>query len=489
MFTLASLAFAVSLAAAAEENCWPLAPNSTGGPLTVLKAAKTPNGFSRPEKGWSSWGIQATPGTTPSYPLEELGRRGINQDFIIQQCSVLADPDIRTAGYDLCHIDGGWYQDNTDEHGRVVYNPELFDIPALTQHLHGIGLRLGIYQKPGVSCDARNKTIIGTNVTIGSTFIDVVDTNGNCYFDYDNPNTQLWHDEQIKLWASWGVDMIKVDYVTPGSNTEGSGMPANLSGTAIAYHRAIEKSGRQIRLDISSDVCRSEPYWSIWSDNADSIRVDTDINSYGENVFVGMWKVQRTIEKYRQFVNLQLLEGGPVRLRANLDQLFVGNPANVTGVTDAQRITLMSYWIGSSSNLLLGSDMKNIDRLGRHLITSQASLDASEFCSQYPMQPRNPGTGSNQAMQLQAWISGPDDKGQAYALLTNLGPSQGDGGYATIGTGAQLVSITLADLGLAGARYTATDVWSGNITAVEKGGSLSAVLGEGESRFLRLTRG
>lgn len=489
MLPIAILATILGSAAAlpykdVEDNCWPLAPNSTGDDLTVLRTAKSPNGFLRPARGWNSWGVQATPNTTPSFP--QLPGRVVNQEFIVEQCTVLAEPDLRAAGYDLCSVDGGWYSSITDEFGRVTHNTTLFDIPALSDYLHGKGLKMGLYSQPGIPCEARDKQIFGSNLTVGSTLIDHVDKNDNCYFDYNNPTTQLYHDELIKLWASWGVDMIKLDYVTPGSNIEDTRMPGNLSATGISYHRAIAKSGRQIQLDISSNVCRSDPYWGIWASNADSIRVDTDINSYGEDVFVGMPNVQRAIENYRQFVNLQLVDHKPVTLRGNLDNLFVGNPASTTGVTDNQRITLMSLWIGASSNLLIGSDMTNLDSLGRYLITSRPSIDAAEFCAEYPMQPRNPGTGSNQARQLQAWIAGPDRAGNAYALLTNLGPNHGDGGYMTVGGGQQNVSITLTDLGLRGHRYTATDVWFRNKTRIAAGGSISAGLGEGESRFLRL---
>ncbi|KAL4744616.1 hypothetical protein BDW72DRAFT_212326 [Aspergillus terricola var. indicus] len=409
-----------------DEACWPHAPNTAGGPLT------------------------ATPNTTPSYPKGEVGRV-INQEFIISQCTVLSDPAIRRAGYDLCSLDGGWYSSLTDEFGRITYNASLFDIPALSS----------------------NKSIHGTNVSVGSTFINHVDKNNNCYFDYENPDTQLYHDELIALWASWGVDMIKLDYVTLGSNVQDTRMPGNPSASATAYHRAIEKSGRKIQLDVSSDVCRSQPYWGIWNPNADSIRVDTDINAYGSDVFVNMRHVQRTVEDYRQF--------------SNLDNLFVGNPANITGVTDKQRITLMSIWIGASSILLLGSDMTNLDNPGEWLITSPSSIAAADFCARYPMQPRNPETGSNRAMQLQAWIAGPDEHGEAYVLLTNLGPNLGDGGYVTAGGGEQNVSVTLADLCLGGVLYSARGVWYGNVTTVKRRSSLSATLEEGESRFLRLT--
>ncbi|KAJ5390194.1 uncharacterized protein N7496_001262 [Penicillium cataractarum] len=360
----------------------------------------------------------------------------------------------------------------------------LYDIPTLADYLHGLGLQLGLYNQPGIPCEATNKTIYGTDITVGSTFSGVEDVNGYCYFDYDNANTQLYHNTLIDLWASWGVDMIKLDYITPGSSTGNQGYPSNTSASAIAYHQAIANNGRAIRLDLSSNVCRHEPYLGIWTANAESIRLAVDINSYVASVFVGMWRIQQTIEEYRQYINYQVAAGKRMSLRPDLDDLFVANPASVSGVTDGQRITLMSFWLGASSNLLLGSDMTNIDDLGRKLITSKAGMTAAKFCNSYPLQPRNPGTGSNQALQLQAWLSGPSGSGEAYVLLTNLGENLGHGDYTTVTTGSGNVSVSLTELGLAGSQYTVEDVWLGNKSSVATGGSLSATLGDGEAQFL-----
>ncbi|KAL4796722.1 hypothetical protein BDV19DRAFT_377970 [Aspergillus venezuelensis] len=356
----------------------------------VLKTSQSPHGFTRPLRGWNSWGIQATPGTTPSYP-SDLGR------LINQQCSVLAnDADLRHAGYTLCSLDGGWYYTSlTDKYGRVTYNESLFDMPRLGRYLHSQGLKFGLYAQPGIPCEARDKTIFNTNDTC---------------------------------------------------------IPDDLSRSAVAFHRTIENSGRRIELDVSSNVYRSEPYWGTWGSSAESIRVDTDINNYGGNTFVNMREVQRTIENYRQFANLQVrdiksgLGSGSVTLRGNLDTLLVGNLANVTGVTDTQRITLMIYWMSSSSNHLLGLDMTNLDDLGRYLISSPGSIAAADFCAEYPMQPRNPGSGGNEARQLQAWVSGPNEKGEAYVLFSNLGPDLGKGGFVGVGAGRQNVSVSLGDL-------------------------------------------
>ncbi|CAK7236103.1 hypothetical protein SEUCBS140593_009504 [Sporothrix eucalyptigena] len=450
----------VPLVARAAANCYPTTPNSTGGTLsTVIKMGTTANGFTGPARGWNSWGVQGSPKTTPSYPSSLAPY--VNQTFVIEQCSVLAGDAYIAAGYDLCSIDGKWYSSVTDDYGRVTYNTSLFDMPTLGTYLHDLGLKLGVYSLPGIPCEAANKTIYGTSTLVREAFSGVEGTDGTCFFNHSSPYTQVYYNTLVALWASWGVDMVKLDYLTPGSSIGSLGYPTNSSLSASAFHTAIANSGRAIRLDLSSNL-----------------------RQVG---FVGMWLVQNTIEQYQQYIN-QLVYAGSASfsLHPDMDDLFIANPASVTGVTDGQRITLMSHWIGAGANLILGSDMTNVDDLGLQLITSDASVAAANFCGTYPMQPRNPGTGSNQPIQLQAWVSGPSDDGEAYVLLTNLGTNLGKGGYVTVGSGNLTVSATLDDLGLTGAIYNVTDVWTGGKSQVSVGGGFSSVLDDGESTFLHL---
>jgi alpha-galactosidase len=116
-------------------------------------------------------------------------------------------------------------------------------------------------------------------------------------------------------------------------------------------------------------------------------------------------------------------------------------------------------------------------------LTSAESIAASNFAALYPMQPRNPGTGSNLAQQLQAWIGGPSPSNEAYVLLTNYGPDQGQGGFGTSLAGVQEVTISLSDLGISGP-WNFTDVWNGNSSIVSD--SFTAYLDEGYSTFLNL---
>lgn len=468
-------------------ECYPDPAPSKGGPLKVVKTAKTPNGFTSAARGWNTYGVQALKNGSEVVP-SFAGQSGLsyNQKFVQTQCGVLSQPEFRAAGYNLCSLDSGWQAFNdVDEHGRIIYNATRFNIPQLGSWLHQRGLKLGVYVTPGVPCMAANKTILGTNTKIG----DVLDGNNNqifCDWDFSKPETQTWHDSVIELWASWGVDMIKLDFITPGSPSNGANLACDSSAAVKAYKNAINKSGRQMRLDISWKLCRNETWLPVWSGLADSLRTDQDLNNYGTNTFMA-WQVgQRAINNYRQYIGLQAQRGVPVTTYPDMDSLFVGNAEKLTGVNDTIRYTVMNHWLAAAANLILGSDMTQLDDLGRFLITSPQSIAASNFFAKYPMQPRNPGTGNNVAKQLQAWIGGPSSDGsEAYVLIANYGPDQGQGGFGTQFYGKQNVTVSLADLGITGA-WSFTNVWTGASTRVSK--SYTASLAEGESQLMHLRK-
>ena len=134
----------------------------------------------------------------------------------------------------------------------------------------------------------------------------------------------------------------------------------------------------------------------------------------------------------------------------------------------------------------IGTGLLLRQRKGRKLLTGPQTVAAANFFAKYPMQPRNPGTGNNLAQQLQAWIGGPSDSGkEAYVLITNLGPDLGASGFSQQLYGAQKVTVSLEDLGIAGSTWRFTDVWAGNSSKVTA--SYTAYLTEGASQLLHLT--
>ncbi len=95
----------------------------------------------KPHAAGTPFALQANPLVNPSFKF--------NQQNVIAQCDKLAGA-LASAGYRYCSLDSGWsVGDHGDEHGRILYDDTVFDIPALADHLHKQGLRLGSLRPPG----------------------------------------------------------------------------------------------------------------------------------------------------------------------------------------------------------------------------------------------------------------------------------------------------------------------------------------------------
>ncbi|KAJ3790408.1 glycoside hydrolase superfamily [Lentinula aff. detonsa] len=450
-----------------------VAATATSVPLHSLTITKTPNGFTNSARGWNSFGIQANAATDPAFVF--------NQTSVEQQCDVLASAGLVNLGYSYCSLDSGWsVGGNGDANGRIIADGSLFNMPDLASHLHNEGLQLGVYVVPGGFLADVNKTILGTDITIGSVCSG---NNGldRCNWQYGEDGVQQWHDSVVALFAEWGVDFIKLDFITPGSPDNGVSLPQNESQAVVNYHNAIVNSGRQMRLDISWKLARDPSDFSIWEGNADSFRTDQDINNAGadSDSFTAWATVQRAIDNYRQYIVLHTSQDETLSIYPDMDNLYVGNSAPEDGVTDDERYTIMNHWLGAGSNLILGNDLTQLDDTGKAILTNSAAHSVADFAAQYPMRPRNPGTGEGDAQQLQAWIGGPDDTGKVVVLLANYGPDEGQGGFNTTLSGVQNVTATWQDLGISGS-FAIQEVWQGQDLGVSTQ-QLSASLDEGQS--------
>jgi alpha-galactosidase len=224
-----------------------------------------------------------------------------------------------------------------------------------------------------------------------------------------------------------------------------------------------------MRLDLSWKLYRDVGDWYLWRGNADSLRLDQDINNSGQSTLVSFATVQRAIEQYRIFINQQVEDPTrqtiPIMIRPDMDNMYTGNAQSLTGLSDVERYSVAIHWVGAGANLITGADLTAIDSLGQTLLYDPEVLSVAEFTTNYPMQPKNPFNttqpGSQASEQLQAWIAGPDSQNQnAVVVLTNYGPDQGQGGFGSNLQGVQLVNISLSLLGIADGQPNGAPGWS-----------------------------
>ena len=111
---------------------------------------------------------------------------------------------------------------NADQFGRMLPATNRFPsavegkgFKPLADQIHGMGLKFGFHMMRGIPRQAvrASTPIEGSNFTAA----DAGDTNSTCGWCPDmfgvrnNEAGQAWYDSCARLWASWGIDFVKVD--------------------------------------------------------------------------------------------------------------------------------------------------------------------------------------------------------------------------------------------------------------------------------------
>lgn len=158
---------------------------------------------SLPPMGWNDWAHYQC---------------GFTAATILENARALLQTGLAARGYNTVTIDDCWMLKNRDAAGNLQPDPQRFPhgMKAVANAIHGMGLKFGIYEDAGyATCGG----FAGSGVPKGG---------GKDHFVQD-----------AKLFASWGVDYLKLD----GCNVD---VPAGGSNEA-AYRRAYDAESAALR--------------------------------------------------------------------------------------------------------------------------------------------------------------------------------------------------------------------------------------------------
>ncbi|WP_432891289.1 fibronectin type III domain-containing protein [Kribbella sp. CA-245084] len=415
-----------------------------------------------PYMGWSSWSLQSTnyPGVNPDGPGSFISEKNI-----LTQANALATK-LKPYGYEYINVDAGW-QDGGDEYGRPVAMAKRFPrgMKAVGDDIHKLGLKFGIYTTVGLGMDVYrdgNTPIYDAPgcFTRDIVYPDLRKTNGwdAAYkINYDSPCAQKYADSIAKLFASWGVDFIKMDGVGPGS-WKGAPDDPNHNNTADieAWWRAVQNAGRPMQYTLSWSL--SHRYADVWKQNSNGWRIDTDVECYCDTIVKWDSSVKARWWDLPQWID----DAGPGHWN-NLDALNVGVGA-MDGLTDAERQSYMTFWAINSAPLFAGDDLTKLDAYGLKLLTNREVIAID--------QSGNPARPLSQDQLQQVWYAHNKD-GSTTVALFNLADSP-----ATV-TG------NFDQLGIDG-KATVRDIWANQNTR-NVSGQVSAALPAHGSKLYKIS--
>jgi hypothetical protein len=420
-----------------------LIPNTS-----IVKASD--NGLAqKPYMGWSSYSMQV-----------------FHNANWITAAQIMAQSDamhkiLQPHGYNYINVDSGW-TGTMDEYGRPQPSTTLYPngLSEVIEHVHNNGQKFGLYFIPGMSpavYDA-NLPIYGTTCHAKDIVVYPLTTadywNIDYKIDFSKPCAQSYINSIADQIASWGVDFVKFDSVTPGSGHNDTSIDAR--DDVKAWSQALAPHKIWFELSWALDI----NYVDTWKKYANGWRVEWDVECYCGTAGLTNWaNIARLFPKAEQWWR----HAGPGGWN-DFDSLDIGNGA-MDGITQDERQTAMSLWSMSSAQLFTGNDLTQLDSYGIQLLTNDEVIAVN--------QAGRPAHPVSTATEQQVWYANNGDGSYTVGLF-NLGSSK-----AT-------VTAKWNEIGLSGAA-SVRDLWSHSDLGVFNSSFSSVDLAPHASRLLRVT--
>jgi hypothetical protein len=335
-------------------------------------------------------------------------------------------------------------QFSLDHEGR--YTPAINRFPSaaggagfkpLADFVHGLGLKFGIHILRGIP-----KTAVEKNLPIeGSHFhaADAADTRDVCPWNPDNygtdstqPAAQAYYDSIARLYASWGVDLIKADCI---SSHPYKGDDIRMLSVALG------KTGRPIVLSLSPGAAPMEKVeemrqyaqmWRISDDVWDLWHSTVDYPQGLGDQFprVAKWAGYSEPGHWPDADMLPLGYLGPAP--------GWGKPRWTRFTHDEQR-TMLTLWSIFRSPLMIGGDLPSNDAWTTSLLTNPEVIAVDQHSTS-----AHPFSTTDKAV---AWLSRATSADLQYLAIFNLSDS------------TSKLQYSWKELGLDGSTYSIRDLW------------------------------
>lgn len=360
-----------------------------------------------PPMGWNSW--------------DAFGSSVTEKDIIAN--ADYMDKNLKSHGWNYVVIDIQWYEPTAktdryikgailemDGFGRLLPAPNRFPTTKLERsfkpiadYVHSKGLKFGLHIMRGIprqAVDRDNCPIEGTTYKAA----DIADKAHSCFWNQDmygvdmtKPGAQEYYNSVYRLFASWGLDFVKVDDL--------AGHPAEIEG----IRKAIDNCGRPILLSVSmgSQATQAEHLKA----NATMWRISFDF-----------WDNWRAL--YDQFKNMNdhNFTMGPGHW-PDADMLPFGHlktwetPAHFTYFTKDEQTTVMTLWCIGRSPLMMGGDMPDNDEFTLGLMTNDEIIAVNQN-----------STNNRQLFAINnntqyAWVADVPGSKDKYVALFNAAPA------------------------------------------------------------------
>ncbi len=146
-----------------------------------------------PLLGWTSWNAFAN-------------TKDMNQESIARTADLMVSTGLAARGYSYINIDSSWQGKRSTETRALQSNSRFPDMKSLTDHIHSLGLKAGIYSTP--MAVAWGSTDF--EYYMGSTGYPLDPDHYHEYFGGCGKTSFV--EQDARQWAQWGFDYLKYDW-------------------------------------------------------------------------------------------------------------------------------------------------------------------------------------------------------------------------------------------------------------------------------------
>lgn len=358
-----------------------------------------------PPMGWNSWDCYG--------PTVEEHEVKANADYMADK--------LKKFGWEYIVVDIRWFVENDkaggynqtdpiyviDSYGR--YMPAMNRFPSakdekgfkeLADYIHKKGLKFGIHIMRGIPKVAVEKKL-PIKGTEGITADQIYSTDLQCTWLRDNytivadkPGAQEYYNSIFELYASWGVDFVKVDDLS---------RPYHKAEIEL-IRNAIDRCGRPIVLSTSPGATPVE--------QAAHIREHANMWRLVDDVWDTWPQISHLFDVCEQWYpyigpgtwpDCDMLPLGRISIRGER-----GND-RMTRLTKDEQVALMSLWTIFRSPLMFGGDLPSNDDFTLSLLTNDEVLDVLKYSTNNRLLLNNGST--------RIWLANDTESSDVFAAL------------------------------------------------------------------------
>jgi len=396
-----------------------------------------------PPMGWNSWDCYGA---------------SVREDEVRGNAEYMA-LHMKEFGWEYVVVDIQWYEPGAVDSAYRLFVPLEMDgysrlIPAtnrfpssvggkgfkpLADYVHSLGLKFGIHVMRGIPRQAvhANAPILGSEKRAR----DIAHPNANCNWNTDmygvdpaKEGARRYYESVYELYASWGVDFVKVDDL---SRTGYSTDPYASEGEIDLIRHAIDRCGRDMVFSLSPGPAPREKtdhlvrkanmwrmtgdYWDRWDDlSAEFEKCDQWTGVGGP----GHWP------------DADMLPVGHIGIRS----CEHGMGDRRTRFTRDEQVTMLTLWAIFRSPMMVGCELRDNDEWTLSLLTNPEVLRVLNHSRSARQLFRN-----GYFNQHVGWTA-EDEDGSLYLALFNTFGKESD------------MEVPLSLLGAEGS-FTVRDLW------------------------------